>query len=100
MQGVVELWNTLTSRGAKNSTNLASRKASLLQWKMEATWLEMYKIFPVTRDTAAANMSWKGRTRSGEDRQRAEQDDTDLGQLSGEAWDPASVLIRITLLPL
>lgn len=59
MYGVVELWNTLTSWGAKNSTNLASRKASLLQWKMEATWSETYRTFPVTRDTAAANMSWK-----------------------------------------
>lgn len=57
--GVVQLWNTLTSWGAKNSTNLASRKASSLQRKMETTWLEMYRILPVTRDTAAANMSWE-----------------------------------------
>ena len=57
LHGVVELWNPLTSWGAKNSTNLASRKVSLLQWKMEATWSEMYRTFPVTRDTAATNMS-------------------------------------------
>lgn len=25
---------------------------------MEATWSEMYRIFPVTRDTAATNISW------------------------------------------
>lgn len=62
-QGVVELWNMPTSCGAKNSTNLASWKASLLQRKRGATWSETYRIFPVTRDTAAANMSWKGSTR-------------------------------------
>ena len=66
LHGVVQLWNTPTSWGARNSTNLVSWKVPRLQWKMETTWSEMYRIFPVTRDTAAANMSWNGEHDSGE----------------------------------
>lgn len=55
--GVVKLWNTLTSCGVKNSTNLLFLNTSRLQLRMEAVWSEMETIRPVMTETATAKMS-------------------------------------------